>query len=134
MRAWRARLLALAVAATLLVPASALAQVVYLCKMSGSVGPRCCCSKAHADREAAPCEPAADRPDCCEARVQAARDATLSNAERAPSVGPALLASTLTMAELTGLAEAAELRARPRARGPPSVGPPVYIQNCTLLR
>ena len=134
MRAWPPRLFALAVAATLLMPASALAQVVYLCKMSGSIGPRCCCSKPSEIPEAAPCDPAVSAPDCCEAQLRTAEDGVLHAGESAPTVGAAVLASTLRFAELTERASSSQAWARPQARGPPGIGPPVYLENCSLLR
>ena len=134
MRALHARLLALTIAATLLVPASALAQVVYLCKMSGSVGPRCCCSKPSEIPDAAPCEPTVDAPDCCEAQLRSAEDGVRYGGQSVPIVGPAVLASTLSFAELAARGTGSEAWARPQARGPPSIGPPVYLENCSLLR
>ncbi len=135
MRSWRARLLALVAAATLLMPASALAQVVYLCKMTGAIGERCCCSSAKdAAPQAAPSHPAVERPDCCELQLQASRDAVASAAQTMPSVGPAVLVSTLTIEELVDRGGTDELSGAPQARGPPSIGPPLYLENCSLLR
>jgi hypothetical protein len=134
MRAWRTRLLAVIAALTLLAPASALAKVVYLCKMSGSIGPRCCCAHADETPETPASGPAVDRPSCCEAQVQSARDAVASAADQLPPVGPAVLVTTLTFEELAERARASATLHAPQARGPPAVGPPVYLENCSLLR
>jgi hypothetical protein len=134
MRSWRARLVVLVTAATLLMPASALAQVLYLCTMSGLIGPKCCCSAPQEEPEAAPQGPRFERPDCCEAQAQASRDAIAAAADHMPSVGPAMLVSTLTITDLIDLERAASISGAAQARGPPALGPPIYLENCSLLR
>jgi hypothetical protein len=134
MRALRARLVALITAATLLVPASALAQVVYLCTMTGAIGPKCCCSSVSEEPRAAPSRAQFERPDCCEAQAQASRDAIAAAADHMPSVGPAVLVSTLALADLFDLERASSLSRAAQARGPPALGPPIYLENCSLLR
>jgi hypothetical protein len=134
MRAWRARLVALITAATLLMPASALAQVIYLCTMSGAIGTKCCCSAAKEEPEAAPTGPQFERPDCCEAQAQAERDAIAAAADKLPSVGPAVLTATLSVTELLDLGRLSTVSGAAQARGPPALGPPIYLENCSLLR
>jgi hypothetical protein len=124
---------ALIAAVTLLAPATALAGVVYRCSMSGSVGKKCCCAKAKEEAKRSPCGEAIERPDCCEAEVGAARDASLAGAERLPAVGPAVLLRVLTIAELEALSAGTGPSQILQARGPPSTGPPLYVQNCALL-
>lgn len=133
MRAWCARLLALFAAAMLTMPATAFAEIVYRCRMTGSIGPKCCCSRAFAAKPA-PCAPEVDRPDCCEAQRQDASATAGTSSERVPSVGAAVLSLTLTIRELIALGGRDGLAATHLARGPPPIGPPAYIENCSLLR
>jgi hypothetical protein len=133
MRGVHTRLTALLAAVLLLSPASAFAETIYRCRMSGNVGPRCCCSQADDRAQASPCQPEVDRPDCCEAERQTGPAAPASNVERLPSVGPAVLSATLTIEELALLCGTTPT-APARARGPPAIGPPAYIENCSLLR
>lgn len=133
MRGVHTRLMALLAAVLLLVPASAFAETIYRCRMSGSVGPECCCSRAEDPAQASPCQPEIGRPDCCQAERRAGSAAPASSVERLPNVGPAVLSATLTIEELALLCGTTP-SAPPRARGPPAIGPPAYIENCSLLR
>lgn len=134
---FRARLLALLalflVAAPLGVGASA---GRYLCRAMDRVMDECCCPKARASgpQQAKPVEVKA--PDCCEVlRGKVHQGPPALRADSGGVAGPEL--ATLPSQPLMILLEpelehvtAAILQAR---APPPSRGPPLFLQNCSLL-
>jgi hypothetical protein len=101
--------------------------IEHLCAMTGAVRPHCCC-QSEAEHVA---EPAIERPDCCELR-------------RAPSVVPDVRSNPSPAGAhavvLTRFSIDEEHRVRGEAwwipqaaRGPPSIGPPIYLRDCSFL-
>lgn len=125
------RLLSLLVSLALLLPAGTLGSVLYVCRMTGDTGKSCCCAKRAAEQ--ANRQPSIQGAGCCDTKITAA-------AER-PSCPPAAdfhvappafvtrlpveLGLTVPLPDSPAMAE--------RARGPPRIGPPVYLENCALL-
>ncbi len=132
MRRFLARLLALALALGMLVPSSAIARVLYECRMMGTIGPSCCCAPAETEEPSR--DATADVPDCCDATVVTGQHHPASvsdnNGSDVPQAGIlAVLPRTYSVERAVGFS----VHEPTRARGPPPNGPPIYIQHCALL-
>ncbi|MEZ4230532.1 MAG: hypothetical protein R3B89_15260 [Polyangiaceae bacterium] len=133
----RVKLAALLALAALLLPATSLGRVLTLCKMSGRLGETCCCHGS-GHREALKVgkldvqRAKAKRPGCCEQRLTRATQILTSQPEVDVPVVQAVLIAELTLPELSE-PHAGTVSLRPMARGPPPLGPPLYIRHCSLL-
>jgi len=130
----RSRLLALLMALAVLGPSTAAASIVYVCKMTGESGPRCCCkakSTGKSGEKRAPAE--FERPACCAAHVT--RTADIPAIQHAPDlqVLPPALLETHPLLALAATQATSAAGLPPRSRAPPPRGPPLYLENCTLL-
>ncbi len=128
----RFQMLALLAALALLLAGSALGSPHYLCHMTGRVTADCCCASTDAVDDAG-CIPKAAPGDCCElltppTGAQANRDASPSDA-----IQPAALAAILPEPIYVFPGALAPTFVAKRSRGPPLVGPPLFIAHCALL-
>ena len=125
------RLMAIAVALGMLVPATAMARVLYECRMMGTIGTSCCCkSQQAADHDTST---SVERADCCDATILSSdrHPASPSSSEIVDIPSAAVIAS-LPEHYTNGRAVGSSVCEPNRARGPP-IGPPLYIQHCALL-
>jgi hypothetical protein len=130
MRVLRAEFLAL-LAALLLLAGTALAGPQYLCRMSGRVLAGCCCA-SNQEHKAPNCEPAVVAGDCCERlaprdRSQVTRSATGEN------VPPAALSVLLPEPVYAFPAAVLASAVVEQSRGPPLIGPPIFVAKCAFL-
>jgi hypothetical protein len=127
MREIRTRLLALAAAAFMALPAQALVNTSYLCHMTGRVSESRCCASKHADI----CHAQVEAQDCCQlmqSRGQAAGPATRSSTQDAPT---GALIATPAVSLLARAPSTRTHEAPPADTHPP--GPPRFLVNCSLL-
>jgi hypothetical protein len=130
MRSLRAEFLAL-LAALMLLVGTAYAGPQYLCRMSGRVLAGCCCA-SNQERQESTCEPTLVAGDCCERlaprdRSQVARGATGEN------VPPAALSAILSEPVYAFPVAVAARAVVEQSRGPPMVGPPIFVAHCAFL-
>lgn len=132
---WRIKLATVLALMVWLLPATSLGRVLTYCNMSGRLGETCCC---HGDEHVKPSKvekrpQMAKRPGCCEQRlIQGAQGVTAHQPEGQVPVMPGVLIAELSLSEIQ--APAPQLSWVPRlARGPPPLGPPLYIRYCSLL-
>lgn len=122
----RAALVALLV--LVLVPTTALARVVSICSMSGrAVATKCCCEP---ERDS-PVN-ALERADCCRTYANDAK-AAASSVVAPVDVAPAAVLTRLPAIIFHGLTARAGVDLAARARGPPPLGPPIYLRVCRNL-
>lgn len=128
----RLHVLVMTLVAGLLVPVTAFARVLSICNMGGRTGKACCCQ--HSQPESEQCKtPAIDRALCCTEVTSHAEKASAVQAGPAADVPPAVLLGHLPMIVPIEWALAESKRFAPRARGPPPLGPPIFLRNCAIL-
>lgn len=134
---FRARLLALLALLLVALPLGVGARTSrYLCHAMDRVMDECCCPKARAQGPQQPKPAEVRAPDCCEVlRGQTHQGTPALRADSSGVAGPELAtlpsqpSMILLEPELEHVA-AAMLQAR---APPPSRGPPLFLQNCSLL-
>jgi hypothetical protein len=132
------RLLALFVSFALLLPAGTLGSVLYVCRMTGETGPSCCCMAKRSVAKAkavklAKRSPSIRRSGCCDPKVTAAAERPASTIAPDFQVPPPSLVGRLPVELSVAFAPHESLVMAERARGPPPLGDPLYLQNCALL-
>ena len=129
------RLLALFVSFALLLPAGTLGSVLYVCRMTGETGPSCCCmaKRSVAKAKAAKRSPSIRRSGCCDAKVTAGAERPASTIAPDFQVPPPSLVGRLPVELSVAFAPREWLVIAERARGPPPLGEPLYLENCALL-
>lgn len=133
MRSLRSRLVVLLAVLAMVLPAGALARTRYFCSMMGRSVPSCCCAASHRTKSPSRGTELRAR-DCCERITPGAgHEAVQSGAEATPPVPPAALAATLPAFISAPPPASRSATAETRARGPPGLGPPLYIAHCSLL-
>lgn len=111
-----------------LVPTTALARVVSICSMSGrAVATKCCCEP---ERDS-PVD-AWERADCCQTYGTEAK-AAATTVMPSVDVAPAAVLARLPAIVFHGLTHRAGVDLAARARGPPPLGPPLYLRVCRQL-
>jgi hypothetical protein len=130
MRSLRAEFLAL-LAALMLLAGTAFAGPQYFCRMSGRVLADCCCASNQEQQESVG-ESTVVSGDCCERlaprdRSQVTRSATGEN------VPPAALSVMLAEPVYAFPALAFASTIVEQSRGPPIVGPPIFVVKCAFL-
>lgn len=144
-RSWR--ILALLVAALLAVPSLVLARAALICSMTGQRTFTCCCSGTKAEARpsgnfaaGAAASKHAVQADAKRAHIEAEPcckyDTDAAGASSASFKVPAELLGHALVDHVVGFAFAP--RVMPVAsgwsyRGPPELGPPLFIKHCTLL-
>lgn len=136
MRRFRARLLALLALVLVALPLGAMGQSQYLCRAMGRVMDECCCRAAPtAEVKHASGVTEVKAPDCCQLLERSGRDSTPALRDGNPRVPPAELATTVPVvivvlepAPYLFAAEVVQARAPP-----PRAGPPIFLENCSLL-
>ena len=132
MKQLRLHVLVITLVEGLLVPVTAFARVLSLCNMGGRTGKACCCQ--HSEPESAHCKtPAIDRAACCKDVTSHAEKASAVQAGAASDVPPAVLLELLPAIVRIEWALAESKSFAPRARGPPPLGPPIFLRNCAIL-
>ncbi|MCA9644646.1 MAG: hypothetical protein H6718_27570 [Polyangiaceae bacterium] len=133
MSALRVKLAALLALVALLLPATSVGRVLTLCKMSGRMGASCCCHGDAHQRAAKKPQPAkAERPGCCEQRLTKTTQVLSAQSEADLPPSQAVLVAELSLPEASE--PRLEVEEVPRvARGPPPLGPPLYLKNCSFL-
>lgn len=126
------RLLSLILCALLLVPGAALARAASYCKMSGRVGRGCCCKHVEPDAKQAPRGPEVSRPPCCE-KLAVPDEGKATDIAPDFTVSAAALVALLPVPWHFGSAPRSLTHIPAQARGPPPLGPPIYLANCVLL-
>lgn len=131
--ALRIKLAALLALVALLLPATSIGRVLTLCKMSGRMGATCCChgtAHQHASKKVQPAK--AERPGCCEQRLTKTTQVLTAQSELNLPTSHAVLVAELSLPEVseppTALSEVPRV-----ARGPPPLGPPLYLKHCSFL-
>ena len=131
------RLLSLILSLALLLPAGTLGSVLYVCRMTGNEGPSCCCTAKHAVAKAKAKQikrtPTIRRASCCDAKVTAAAERPSSTIVPDFQVPPPALVGRLPVELSVAFAPRESLVIGERARGPPPLGDPLYLENCALL-
>jgi hypothetical protein len=132
MRPTRLRIVALLTSVALLLPESAFARVHYFCQMMDLVmESACCCGNTDSDHVEGQAE--ARRPDCC-ARVTApSRSVAPSAPDTTAPVPTATLLATIAEPVHVPLPVSTVGTAPKLARGPPPVGPLLFIVHCSYL-
>lgn len=130
MHALRVKLLALVLMAGMLIPASALARVITVCRMAQK-STHCCCKHESPEVD---CErPTVDRGDCCRSLASQAEKASSVQAAVSLDVPPAALLARLDIDQLSWALHAEDVAALRRSRAPPAVGPPLIQRTSRLL-
>ena len=132
MRPIRLRIFATLAVLALLLPEASFARVRYFCRMMDRVSASGCCCK-HGGSVAVEGQPEARRPDCCARVTPPSRGVAPSVPDTTIPVPAAALATTI--AEPTHAPPRTSTVAfTPKlARGPPPVGPPLFIAHCSYL-
>jgi len=128
----RARIFALFAAIALMLPSGAAARPHYFCKMVDVVMSHCCCPSARSEHGSQG-EVEARGPECCERMVMPARAGGSSTNDVAVDVPVAGLIAVLSPYDLVRQPASLLRLAEQQARGPPGVGPPLFIAHCALL-
>jgi hypothetical protein len=128
------RLLSLIVSFALLLPAGTLGSVLYVCRMTGDTGTSCCCAK-RAVEQAKRIErrTSIQRAGCCDAKITAAAERPASPPAADFHVAPPALVTRLPVELSVAVPPLESPAMAERARGPPLIGVPVYLENCALL-
>jgi hypothetical protein len=129
----RLKLLVLTLMSGLLVPATAFARVLSICNMTGRAGMVCCCQGSKDHEKLRRTAPAIDRARCCTQVASQLEKASATQIGPAVDVPPAALLERARAFDLVNLALADGERLAPRARAPPSHGPPIFLRDCTFL-
>jgi hypothetical protein len=132
MRPTRLRVVALLATLAMLVPEVTFARVHYFCRMMDRVlESACCCGSS--DSPTVEGQPEARRPDCCARVSPPARSVAPAAQDTTIPVPPAALAATVAdTVHLTAPPRAATMTPK-LARGPPPVGPPLFVAHCSYL-
>jgi hypothetical protein len=138
MSSLRLRVVALLVSLATVLPSTAFARVHYFCRMMDRVMDSPCCESERAAARLPPREDIvvheeARAPDCC-LRVEASRTGVAPGPRYSlPVVISAALVATLSRSVFT-LPPASTVDAHfEDARGPPPLGPPLFLAHCSLL-
>lgn len=132
MRPTRLRIVALITSVALLLPESAFARVHYFCVMMDRVlESACCCGSSDSDHVEGQAE--AKRPDCCARVTPPSRSVAPTAPDTTVPVPAAALVATI--AEPIQLSQpVSTIGTAPKlARGPPPLGPPLFIVHCSFL-
>jgi hypothetical protein len=135
MFALRARVVALVVALFMALPAGAFARGLYFCRSMDRVMEDCCCGT---DTSIAPASRGAElqRTDCCQLLRPALQGGVPATQARNAAAAPPPLVTILPELVAMPLRAVRRVPGRTRterARGSPSLGPPVYLKHCVLL-
>jgi len=132
MRPIRLRIVALLAGLALLLPEASFARAHYFCRMMDRVmASACCCGTG--DTVEVQGQPEVRRPDCCARVTPASRSVAPSTPDTTIPVPAAALAAIIAE-PLHDPPPAATVGVRPKlARGPPPVGPPLFIVHCAYL-
>jgi len=131
MRRFRLQLMALFAVLAILMSGAAAAQTRYRCLMSGRIFETCCCAEA-GRAPAAHRQVEARVPDCCEPVVSAAHAGATATLD-VEQVFAAAFDATVPIRIDVLPRPAGERLVIWRDRGPPGVGPPLFIKHCSLL-
>ena len=132
MKQLRLHVLVITLVAGLLVPVTAFARVLSLCNMGGRTGKACSARKGDA-KFAHSKTPAIDRAACCKDVTSHAEKASAVQAGAASDVPPAVLLELLPAIVRIEWALAESKSFAPRARGPPPLGPPIFLRHRSIL-
>lgn len=137
MRRIRARLLALLALVLVALPLGAMGRNQYLCHAMGRVMDECCCPAARAGQAPTQASGVAEvkARSCCELlertsrdTAPALRDGTLRVPAAELATAPSVVVVVLQPPPYVFEAEVVQARAPP-----PRAGPPLFLQNCSLL-
>jgi hypothetical protein len=135
MAAFRARFMPLLAALLIALPLGATGGVQYFCHGMGRLMPRCCCPSGDVAAFArSGSGPRVESRPCCE-RLERASTAVAPSLREPASFQNFMSASalaqtpTIPVTPEVGVLVAEALR----AREPPPRGPPIFLQNCSLL-
>ena len=109
--------------------------IAYLCSMSGEVGPSCCCASVDATHDAVQPDGTAkvERASCCDVQRYDAQ-APLGTHERSQGYAGAGVIGTVSSAVAPASLPAPCEASLSEPRGPPlSLGPAIFVQNCSFL-
>jgi hypothetical protein len=126
-----ARLIAVVTALSVLVPGGASARTQYFCRMMNRVVATCCCDQRSSVRDAG--GPEVRSPECCEPLSTVVRSVPAAAPTTEVSIPPAAYVATASAPLPVPKRTYARVSAPPRARAPPSLRPPLFIANCSLL-
>jgi hypothetical protein len=128
------RLVGLLTALAVLLPGTAFARGQYFCRMMNRVVATCCCEREETPPAEARCAAKVRMTDCCERISASARTPALKAAGADVPIPPAAIAATVPAMEYV-VPRVGATRALPaQARAPPSIGPPLFIAHCSLLK
>lgn len=132
MRPVRLRIIATLAVLAFLLPEVSFARARYFCRMMDRVSASGCCCK-HAASAAVEGQAEARRPDCCARVAPPSRGVAPSVPDTTIPVPAAALAATI--AEPIHVPPRTSIvAATPKlARGPPPVGPPLFVVHCSFL-
>ncbi|HEX4341528.1 MAG TPA: hypothetical protein VH062_36715 [Polyangiaceae bacterium] len=133
MRALRARWIAWMTAVAVLLSMSVTARAPYFCHMMNRVVATCCCDAGEKHDDESACAVRVRATDCCERLSTATRSPTLKASASDLSVPPATLAVAVLAPSYVFARPTVTAMLPERARGPPIIGPPLFIVNCSLL-
>jgi hypothetical protein len=131
----RLRLLALFTALLLALPAAGMFGPRWFCSMMGRVmSSSCgCSSEPAAEAPHEPQGPQLESSDCC-SRLEPGHGAGVALRELSAGVASLALPHVDTLKPLVPRAsELAKQRQPVAARAPPSTGPPLFLENCSIL-
>ena len=107
------------------------------CRMTGNEGPSCCCMAKRAAK--AKLAKQAKRPPtirgngCCDLKVTAGAERPASTIAPDLQIPPAAVVGRLPVELSVAIAPHESLVIAERARGPPPLGAPLYLENCAFL-
>ena len=131
------RLLSLVLGFLLLLPAGTLGSVLYVCRMTGNEGPSCCCMAKRAAKaklaKQAKRPPTIRSKGCCDLKVTAGAERPASTIAPDLQIPPAAVVARLPVELSVAIAPHESLVIAERARGPPPLGAPLYLENCAFL-
>jgi hypothetical protein len=132
MRPTRLRIVALVTSVALLLPESAFARAHYFCVMMDRViESACCCGNSDSDHVEGRAE--VSRPDCCARVAPPSRSAAPSAPDTTIPVPAAALVATVAEPVYTPPPVSTVGTTPKLARGPPPVGPPLFVVHCSFL-
>ena len=129
---FRARIFALCAAIALMLPAGATARPHYFCRMMERVRSSCCCAAERSEHEAERRAQVRGQ-DCCERVIAPTRAGASAASDATIDVPVAAVVAMLSAYEWLQRPLSVARAAERQARGPPGVGPPLFIAHCALL-
>ena len=125
------RIISVLFIAVLTIPMSGLSQLLYLCSMTGEIGPRCCCQHEAQDHD----EKTVQVPSCCESVNTAFQSSSCRIQMKASQDQKTRMLATVAHVNVTKKIPALQMQDGVLgSRAPPkSTGPPIFIRCCSFL-